>query len=104
MGPLAASPATAELLLGVPTLSAFAWPRPTGPKADRGGSVNSDIMLRDIGGAAIASLRDDSGTSEHGCRQQSENGDLHGSGRPWSRSATAVGTKTGIVPGWKVRR
>ena len=89
----AASPAFAELL-GIPTRGAFAWLRPTGQDADVGGSVNGDIMLRDISGDVIAGLRDDSGTSEHGRRQQSGNGDLHGSGRPRSRSAMAVGTRT----------
>jgi hypothetical protein len=52
----------------------------------------------------VIARRDDSGSSEHGGRQQSENGNLHGSGRPMSRSAVAVGTGAGTVPGWKLRR
>jgi hypothetical protein len=79
MGPLAAGPASAELL-GVPTPGAFAWLRPAGQEANPAGSDNGDIMLGDIGGAAIASLRSDCGTGEHGRSQESESGDLHGSG------------------------
>jgi hypothetical protein len=79
MGPLAAGPASAEPL-GVPTHGAIVWPRPAGQEANPAGSDNGDIMLGDIGGAAIASLRGDCGTGEHGRSQQSESGDLHGSG------------------------
>ena len=96
---LATSPATADLH-GGPTTSASAWLRPAIPEA----SVIGDIVLGervDIAGAAIA--RDDPGSSEHGGCQERQNRDLHGSDRPRSRPVTAVGTRTGTVPGWEMR-
>jgi hypothetical protein len=97
--PRAAGPAPADLL-GVPTQAASVWLGPAGPEANQRGRGGGDIVLGegvDISGAVIA-RRDDSCCSEHGSHEESENGDLHGSGRPDSQSAVTVGTGTGTVP------
>ena len=66
------------------------------------GSDGGDIVISGIG-RAVTTRRDDAGSSERSGRQQSENGDLHGSGRLGSRSVLVVErTRIGRVPGWKV--
>jgi hypothetical protein len=100
--PPAAVPAPAGPL-GIPTNGALGWPVQTGQGANRSGGDDGDIVLGHISGAMIA-RRDDAGSSERGGRQESKNGDLHGSGRPRSKSAMVVGTGSSTVPGWEVRR
>jgi hypothetical protein len=90
--PPAAGPTLADLL-GVPTPATFGWLGQAEPVTKRSGSEDGKIMLGDITGAAVA-RRDDAGSSEHGGRQKSKNGDLHDAGRPRSRSAMDVGTRT----------
>lgn len=89
---LAAGPTPRAYLLHLPTHPAVASPIEAAPDALLSGSDDGEVVLEDVTCAAIA-RRDGGGGGEHGSRQHSENGDLHGSGRSRVSGGCWNGTK-----------